>query len=64
MRLRVYFNLQTTIFESTVIQCMLVKQCLWSLTMEKDEVAKAAKFSVELLNLSVKTQEKDFYTQY
>ena len=32
--------------------------------MEKVEVATAAKFSVELLNLSVKTQEKDFYSIY
>ena len=30
--------------------------------MEKVEVATAAKFSGELLNLSVKTQEKDFYS--
>ena len=63
-RRRVYFNPQTTIYESTVVQCMLVNQCLWSFTMEKVEVATAAKFSVELLNLSVKTQEKDFYSIY
>ena len=30
--------------------------------MEKVEVATAAKDSVELLNLSAKTQEKDFYS--
>ena len=60
-RRRVYFNPQTTIYESTVVQCMLVNQCLWSFTME---VATAAKFSVELLNLSVKTQEKIFYSIY
>ena len=54
-RRRIYFNPQTTIYESTVVQCMLVNQCLWSFTMEKVEVATAAKFSVELLNLSVKT---------
>ena len=59
-RRRVYFNPRTTMYEST--QCMLVNQCLWSFTMEKIEVATAAKFSVELLNLSVKTQEKDFYS--
>ena len=46
-RRRVYFNPQ-----STVAQCMLVNQCL----------STAARFSVELLNLSVKTQEKDFYS--
>ena len=63
-RRRVYFNPQTTIYESTVVQCMLVNQCLWSFTMEKVKVATAAKFSVELLNLSVKTQEKDFYSIY
>ena len=57
-RRRVYFNPQTTMYESA--QCMLVNPCLWSFTMEKVEVATAAKFNVELLNLSVKTQEKDF----
>ena len=31
--------------------------------MEKVEVATAAKGSVELLNLSAKTQEKDFSTE-
>ena len=44
--------------------CYIVNQCLWSFTMEKVEVATAAKFSVELLHLSVKTQEKDFYSIY
>ena len=63
-RRRVYFNPQTTIYESTVVQCMLVNQCFWSFTMEKVKVTTAAKFSVELLNLSVKTQEKDFYSIY
>ena len=32
--------------------------------MEKVEVATAAKGSVELLNLSAKAQEKDFYSIY
>ena len=45
--------------------CYIMNQCLWSFTMEKVEVATAAKFSVELLNLSVKPQEKALqYTVY
>ena len=60
----ILINPQTTIYEGTFVQCMLVNQCLWSFTTEKVEVATAAKFSVELLNLSVKTQEKDFYSIY
>ena len=40
--------------------------CLWPFTMEKVEVATATKGSVELLNLSAKNQENNFYwcTQY
>ena len=56
------FCTRVGIYESTVVQCMLVNQFLWSFTMEKVEVATAAKGSVELLNLSAKAQEKDFYT--